>query len=76
VLDLIILHLLTGEHAAAGEGHPEVAVTCGLLLYRVIYYLIPGAIGGLLYTWNEYLFRRRRRANRSPRSSDDLIQPS
>ena len=48
VLDLIILHLLTGERAAPGT-NPEVAVTCGLVLYRVIYYLIPGAIGGLLF---------------------------
>jgi uncharacterized membrane protein YbhN (UPF0104 family) len=76
VLDLIILHLLTGEHAPTSDSHPEVAVTCGLLLYRVIYYLIPGAVGGLLYLWNEFLFRRRRRLSRTQRGSDDLIQPS
>lgn len=73
VLDLIILHLLTGENASAGTENPEVIVACGLLLYRVIYYLIPGAVGGMIYLWNEYLFRRRRRATPS---DEELIQPS
>ncbi len=76
VLDLIILHLLTGENAAAGDNHPEVAVTCGLVLYRVIYYLIPGLIGGILFLWNEYLFRRRRRSGTLSNLDDELIQPS
>jgi uncharacterized membrane protein YbhN (UPF0104 family) len=74
VLDLIILHLLTGENAAHGTENAEVIVACGLLLYRVIYYLIPGAIGGVLYLWNEFLFRQRRR--RSDPTSEDVIQPS
>lgn len=75
VLDLIILHLLTGENAPPGADKPEVIVACGLLLYRVIYYLIPGAIGGLVFLWNEMLFRYRHRSS-TPSPDDEVIQPS
>jgi uncharacterized membrane protein YbhN (UPF0104 family) len=75
VLDLIILYLLTGEHAPPGVEHPEIAVTCALVLYRVIYYLAPGAVGGFLYLWNEFLFRRRKAARRRA-GNPNIIQPS
>ncbi len=76
VLELIILHLLTGDHDVAALTSPEVAVTCGLVLYRVIYYLIPGAVGGALYLWNEFLFRHRKRLDDARTTDDDPIQPS
>ena len=45
VLEATILHLM--------PAHAAVEVTAALVLYRVIYYLIPGAFAGLLFLYIE-----------------------
>jgi uncharacterized membrane protein YbhN (UPF0104 family) len=76
VLELIILHLLTEEKINAPDVQPEVAVMCALVLYRVIYYLVPGAVGGFLYLWNEYLFRLQKRPTSAAATSDEANPPT
>lgn len=49
VLEAIVLEFLTKD--VAGGPSPELilGVTCGIVLYRVIYFFIPGAVAGLLF---------------------------
>ncbi len=52
VLELIVLELLTKD-AAQPDTNLPVAVTCGILLFRVIYYIVPGIVALVLYLIEE-----------------------
>jgi uncharacterized membrane protein YbhN (UPF0104 family) len=57
VLEVIVLDLLTKKEVTPSN-ELIVAVTCGLLLFRVIYYLIPGVVALLMFLWQELVFWR------------------
>lgn len=52
VLEVIVLDLLTKKEVTPSN-ELIVAVTCGLLLFRVIYYFIPGLIALMIFLWQE-----------------------
>jgi uncharacterized membrane protein YbhN (UPF0104 family) len=55
ILETILIELLIiDDH----EQHFKLPLTCALVVYRIVYYFIPGLIGGLLFLWNEYRTRR------------------
>ncbi len=58
VLELIILHILAPEDGSPETKAIKVSVLCGLALYRLIYYIAPGIIGGLIYAYHEYYYQR------------------
>ncbi len=56
VLDLIVLELLV-----KGQGNADtasLAITCGLLLFRAIYHLLPGAVAAALLLREELAWMR------------------
>lgn len=59
VLELVIMEMLTKQ----SEDDPSVAVavTCGLLVFRVIYYILPAILAGLLLLVHEWKHARRKR---------------
>jgi uncharacterized membrane protein YbhN (UPF0104 family) len=59
VLELIVIELLQKE-GTDGNSAP-LAVTCGVLLFRVIYHFIPGFLATLLFLREEYKTYRERR---------------
>lgn len=58
VLELVVLELL----ATDGETDPSkaIAVTCGLLVFRLIYYIVPGLVALLLLVQQEILWMKRK----------------
>jgi uncharacterized membrane protein YbhN (UPF0104 family) len=63
VLELIVLELLTRGANSSSEMQLPLAVTCGLVLFRFIYYLLPGLIALLLFLWQEWQFLTESRRN-------------
>jgi len=55
VLEVIVLDLLTKKEVTPSN-ELIVVVTCGLLLFRVIYYFIPGLIALMMFLWQEVVF--------------------
>lgn len=53
VLELIVLEMLTKHGDAAASEPLIVSVTCGLVLFRVIYYFVPGLVAFLLFLAQE-----------------------
>jgi glycosyltransferase 2 family protein len=49
VLELVVLDILTKEVPEEKQAELIVGVTCGIVLFRVIYYFIPCLIAGLLF---------------------------
>lgn len=60
VLELVILELLA-KHSEEGDT-TKVAVTAGLLVFRVVYYLGPAILAALLLVRQEWKHSRRKRA--------------
>ena len=60
VLELVILELLA-KGSEKGDA-TQVAVTAGLLVFRVIYYLAPAILAGLLLVRQEWKHARKKRA--------------
>ncbi|MCC6508735.1 MAG: UPF0104 family protein [Pirellulaceae bacterium] len=60
VLELVILELLA-KHSAEGDSN-KVAVTAGLLVFRLIYYIAPAILATLLLVRQEWKHSRRKRA--------------
>lgn len=60
VLELVILELLA-KHSEEGDS-TKVAVTAGLLVFRVIYYLAPAILAAVLMVRQEWKHSRRKRA--------------
>jgi glycosyltransferase 2 family protein len=60
VLELIVIELLRKE--GSDENVVPLAVTCGLLLFRVIYHFIPGILATLLFLREEYETYRERKS--------------
>ncbi len=56
VLELIVLELLTRDASAGQSSELPLAVTCGLMLFRLIYYFLPGAVALLLFIHQEIQF--------------------
>ncbi|MDZ4852093.1 MAG: YbhN family protein [Pirellulaceae bacterium] len=54
VLELIVLELLEKE-GESGSSLP-LAITCGLLLFRLIYYILPGVLAALLFLQQEVVW--------------------
>jgi uncharacterized membrane protein YbhN (UPF0104 family) len=52
VLETVVLSMLASSDHADGEP-VKVAVTSALLVYRVIYYLIPAAVAGVMFISHE-----------------------
>jgi uncharacterized membrane protein YbhN (UPF0104 family) len=52
VLELIVLELLQKD--GSEDLSVPLAITCGLLLFRVIYHFIPGFIAAALFLYEEY----------------------
>ena len=66
VLDLTLLHML-----AAKKGSPEEGlVLASLVVFRVIYYLLPAGVAGLLLVWNELEMRATQTA------TSELVKPA
>lgn len=61
VLEVIVLDLLT-KNEVTPSNELIVAVTCGLLLFRVVYYLIPGLIALVMFLWQEVIFWRQKKS--------------
>ena len=57
VLELVIMELLTKE-----DDSEKVAVTCGLLVFRVIYYFAPAILAAILLLRQEWKHSQRKRA--------------
>ena len=55
VLELIVLEMLTKEVEKGAVEPLIVSVTCGLILFRVIYYFVPGIIAFILLLFQEIL---------------------
>lgn len=53
VLELIVLDILTKDVPEEQRAELVVGVTCGIVLFRLIYYFIPGGIAGLLFLKEE-----------------------
>lgn len=70
VLELVIMELLTKD----SEDDPTVAlaVTCGLLVYRLIYYILPAILAGFLLMIHEWNHARRKRLTRSKSAGSQL----
>ncbi len=58
VLELIVLELLD-KHESSNTSIP-LAITCGLLLFRVIYHFIPGLLAIILFLSEEFRWYRQR----------------
>ena len=56
VLDLIVLELLGDEEKL--DSSAPLAITCGLVLFRVIYHLVPGIVATLLFLREELAWLR------------------
>ena len=56
VLELIVLELLTRDAAAGQSTELPLAVTCGLMLFRLIYYFLPGGVALLLFIHQEFQY--------------------
>lgn len=54
VLELIVLDILTKDVPEEQQANLVVGVTCGILLFRLIYYFIPGGVAGLLFLREEF----------------------
>jgi uncharacterized membrane protein YbhN (UPF0104 family) len=54
VLELIVLDILTKDVPEEQRGELIVGVTCGILLFRLIYYFIPCGIAGILFFREEF----------------------
>ncbi|TXH00975.1 MAG: UPF0104 family protein [Candidatus Moraniibacteriota bacterium] len=61
VLEVIVLDLLT-KNEVTPSNELIVAVTCGLLLFRAVYYLIPGLIALVMFLWQEVIFWRQKKS--------------
>jgi uncharacterized membrane protein YbhN (UPF0104 family) len=75
VLDATILAILglAKDGNAANEpdfGNPKVLVLAGLLVFRVIYHLLPAIVGAGLFIWNEVEVRS------AAANQDKLSQPA
>lgn len=55
ILELIVLEMLTKEVGTEAAEPMIVSVTCGLILFRVIYYFIPGIFAFILFLIQEFL---------------------
>jgi uncharacterized membrane protein YbhN (UPF0104 family) len=53
VLEVIVLDILTKDVPEEQRADLVVGVTCGIVLFRLIYYFIPGGIAGLLFLREE-----------------------
>jgi uncharacterized membrane protein YbhN (UPF0104 family) len=53
VLEIIVLDILTKDVAEEQRAQLVVGVTCGIVLFRLIYYFIPGGIAGFLFLREE-----------------------
>ncbi len=71
VLEVIVLDLLT-KNEVTPSNELIVAVTCGLLLFRVVYYLIPGVIALLMFVWQEVIFWKRKKVEDSLALGDNI----
>ncbi len=69
VLDLIVLELLDREQAE--DASAPLAITCGLVLFRVIYHLIPGIVAAFLFLREEFVWLRRK-----PKGDEVAIEPA
>ncbi len=57
ILDLIVLELLVKDQEHADTA--SLSITCGVLLFRVIYHLLPGAVAAGLFLREELAWLRR-----------------
>ncbi len=65
VLELIVLELL--EKSDGSDNSVPLAITCGLLLFRVIYHFVPGFLATALFVSEEWRwFRTRTGAQANP----------
>ncbi|MBN8599972.1 MAG: UPF0104 family protein [Planctomycetes bacterium] len=71
VLEVIVLDLLT-KNEVTPSNELIVAVTCGLLLFRVVYYLIPGLIALVMFLWQEVIFWRQKKAEGALAIGDNI----
>ncbi|MFN9538696.1 MAG: YbhN family protein [Planctomycetota bacterium] len=53
VLDTILLHLLDSTGDDSADQSVKVAVVCAIVMFRVIYYLLPALVSGLLLLYHE-----------------------
>jgi uncharacterized membrane protein YbhN (UPF0104 family) len=53
VLDAILLHLLDSSGDETADPSVKVAVVCAIVMFRVIYYLLPAIVAGLLLLYIE-----------------------
>jgi len=53
VLDTILLHLLDSSGEESADQSVKVAVVCAIVMFRVIYYLLPALVAGLLLLYLE-----------------------
>ncbi len=63
VLDLIVLELLDNEETL--DSSAPLAITCGLVLFRVIYHLVPGIVATLLFLREELVWLRQSKPSAS-----------
>lgn len=64
VLEAVVISLLVDESAAESEPQEvkslKTSVLCGLILFRVIYYLLPAAVAGIMFFVMEIRHKRRK----------------
>lgn len=53
MLDAILLHLLDSSGDETADASVKVAVVCAIVMFRVIYYLLPAIVAGLLLLYIE-----------------------
>ncbi|MFO1064445.1 MAG: YbhN family protein [Pirellulales bacterium] len=68
VLEAVVISLLVDETAQDADGVKSLknAVVCGLILFRVIYYLLPAVVAGIMFFMLEVRMKKPRAAAPAP----------
>lgn len=72
VLELIVLELLEKEGDA--DAAVPLAITCGLLLFRLIYHFIPGLLAILLFLQQELIWYRSKFTSAGDREPESIAR--
>ena len=76
ILEAVILGILVHDDENPETRPLKISVVCGMAMYRVIYYILPGIFGGIMYIAHE-IYYRKRRPHEQPLDADeeDEISP-
>ncbi len=58
ILEVVIVYMLAHENGKAESTELKVAVVSGLLIFRVIYHLLPAAVAAVLFLWQVFTIKK------------------